>query len=262
MIYETLLLETDSRGIAVLTLNQPARHNVINPTLCGELEEAASRIDADQSIRAVVLTGSGKSFCAGGDLGWMREQFHADRSARMRQARRIADVLKVLNTLRKPLIGRINGQAYGGGLGLIAVCDDAVAVDTARFGFTETRLGLIPATISPYVAARIGEAMARRVFMSARIFDASEAVALGLVSASVSAEDLDGAVTALVEPYLSAAPGAVAASKALLRRLGPPISDAIIEDTIARLADAWETPEAQAGIAAFFEKRDPPWKKP
>ncbi|MFQ5623504.1 MAG: crotonase/enoyl-CoA hydratase family protein [Paracoccaceae bacterium] len=261
-MYETLLLETDSRGIAVLTLNQPARHNVINPTLCGELEEAASRIDADQSIRAVVLTGSGKSFCAGGDLGWMREQFHADRSARMRQARRIADVLKVLNTLRKPLIGRINGQAYGGGLGLIAVCDDAVAVDTARFGFTETRLGLIPATISPYVAARIGEAMARRVFMSARIFDASEAVALGLVSASVSAEDLDGAVTALVEPYLSAAPGAVAASKALLRRLGPPISDAIIEDTIARLADAWETPEAQAGIAAFFEKRDPPWKKP
>lgn len=262
MIYETLLLETDSRGIAVLTLNQPARHNVINPTLCGELEEAASRIDADQSIRAVILTGSGKSFCAGGDLGWMREQFHADRSARMRQARRIADVLKVLNTLRKPLIGRINGQAYGGGLGLISVCDDAVAVDTARFGFTETHLGLIPATISPYVAARIGEAMARRVFMSARIFDASEAVALGLVSASVSAEDLDGAVTALVEPYLSAAPGAVAASKALLRRLGPPISDDIIEDTIARLADTWETPEAQAGIAAFFEKRDPPWKRP
>jgi len=261
MTFETLLLATDTDGIATLTLNQPERHNVMNPALCGELEKAAAEINADRSIHAVILTGAGKSFCAGGDLSWMREQFSADRETRMREARRIANALFALNKLEKPLIGRIGGQAYGGGMGLISVCDDAIAVDTAKFGFTETRLGLIPATISPYVVARMGEGMARRVFMSARIFGASEAVTLGLISQAVPAADLDAAVAARITPYLDAAPGAVAASKALLRGLGAPITREISADTIARLADTWETPEAEAGITAFFEKRDPPWKK-
>jgi methylglutaconyl-CoA hydratase len=164
-----------------------------------------------------------------------------------------------LNELPKPLIGRINGQAYGGGMGMLSVCDVAVAAEGARFGFTETRLGLVPATISPYVLARMGEGMARRVFMSARLFDAEEARALGLVARVVPAAGLDAAVEAEVAPYLACAPGAVAASKRLARSLGPVMDRATIERTVEALADAWEQPEAHEGVSAFFEKRKPRW---
>ena len=151
------------------------------------------------------------------------------------------------------------GAAYGGGVGLMAVCDSVVASDTARFGLTETRLGLIPATISPYVLARIGEGKARGVFFSGRVFDAAEAVLLGLVTRAVAPEALDAAVEAEIAPYFAAAPAAVAAAKALARSLGPRIDAAVIEATIARLADTWETPEAQEGVTAFLEKRPAAW---
>jgi methylglutaconyl-CoA hydratase len=210
-------------------------------------------------VRAAVLTGAGESFCAGGDLGWMRAQFAATRGERIDQATALALMLRALNTLPKPLIARVQGQAYGGGLGMMSVCDAVVAVDTARFGFTETRLGLIPATIGPYVLARMGEGMARRVFMAARRFDAEEARALGLVGTVVGADGLDAAVEAQVAPYLSTAPGAVARAKALARSLGPVIDDAVIARTAEALADCWEDPEAQEGIAAFFERRKPGW---
>ena len=177
----------------------------------------------------------------------------------MAEARRLAGMLAALNTLGKPLIGRVNGAAYGGGVGMMSVCDAVVAVETARFGLTETRLGLIPATISPYVLARIGEGRARAVFFSARLFDAAEAQALGLVTRVAAPEALDAAVEAEVAPYFATAPAAVAAAKRLARSLGPRIDAAVIEETIGRLADAWETPEAQAGIAAFLEKRPAPW---
>jgi methylglutaconyl-CoA hydratase len=188
----------------------------------------------------------------------MRAQFDATRAGRIAEARRLAGMLQALNTLCKPLIGRINGAAYGGGIGLVAVCDSAVAVDSARFGLTETRLGLIPATISPYVMARVGERL-RGVFLSARIFDAAEAQTLGLVAQVASPEALDAAVEAEITPYFATAPAAVAAAKRLARSLGPRIDAEVIEATIARLADAWETPEAQAGITAFLEKRPAPW---
>jgi methylglutaconyl-CoA hydratase len=168
-------------------------------------------------------------------------------------------VLRALNELPKPLIGRVNGAAYGGGVGLVSVCDAVIASSTARFGLTETRLGLIPATISPYVLARIGEGPARSVFFSARIFDAEEARSLRLVTRVATPEALDAAVEAEVAPYLATAPGAVAAAKRLARSLGPRIDTQVIEDTIARLADTWETPEAREGIAAFFDKRPAPW---
>ncbi len=259
MTYETIRLETDARGVATLTLNRPEKHNSLSAQMIDELTEAAVTIDQDDSIRVVVLTGAGESFCAGGDLGWMREQFEADRSTRMAEARKLALMLKSLNELSKPVIGRIQGQAFGGGIGMMSVCDTAVAVKTAKFGLTEVRLGLIPATISPYVLARMGEGKARRVFMSARIFGAQEAVALDLAAKSVAADELDEAIEAEIKPYLGAAPAAVAASKALARSLGPDIPDAVIDDTIARLADTWETPEAQEGISAFFERRKPKW---
>ncbi|MCB2110264.1 MAG: crotonase/enoyl-CoA hydratase family protein [Defluviimonas sp.] len=259
-MHETIELVTDDRGIATLTLARPEKHNALSAVMIAELTEAAGRLGRDPAVRAIVLTGAGASFCAGGDLGWMKDQMAADAAARAREARRLAMMLQALNTCPKPLIGRIQGNAFGGGIGMMAVCDVAIGVETARFGLTETRLGLIPATIGPYVLARMGEAMARRVFMSARLFDAAEAVTLGLLARAVPAGELDAAVAAEVAPYLAAAPGAVAAAKALARRLGPPIGPEEIDASIAALVAAWEGAEAGEGIAAFFERRAPAWK--
>ncbi|EFO33463.1 enoyl-CoA hydratase [Roseibium sp. TrichSKD4] len=259
MSFETIALTIDDRGVASLSLNRPEKHNSLSAQMINELTAAADQINADDTIRVVVLTGTGESFCAGGDLGWMREQFHADRKTRMSEARKLAMMLRALNELEKPLIGRVQGLAFGGGMGMMSVCDTVVAVDTAKFGLTEVRLGLIPATISPYVLARMGEGKARRVFMSARIFGAEEAKELDLVSKVVLAAELDEAIEREIKPYLGAAPAAVAASKALARSLGPIISDDVIDDTIQQLADTWETPEAHEGISAFFDKRKPNW---
>ncbi|MGG7567563.1 crotonase/enoyl-CoA hydratase family protein [Rhodovulum sp. DZ06] len=259
MAYETLLLEVDARGVATLTMNRPEAHNAMSKALITDLQQAAADLGADDKVRVVVLTGAGRSFSAGGDLRWMQAQMAADRETRMREAGGLAKALQALNTLPKPLIGRINGQAFGGGMGLISVCDVAIGVTGAKFGFTETRLGLIPATISPYVLARMGEAMARRVFMSARLFGAEEAVTLGLLAQAVEADALDAAVEAEVAPYLGVSPQAVAASKALARSQGPRIDEDLIADTVRRLANTWETRDAQEGIAAFFDKRKPDW---
>jgi methylglutaconyl-CoA hydratase len=240
MSLETLRLALAEPGIATLMLNAPEKHNALSATMIAELTAMAARINADPAIRVVILAGAGASFCAGGDLGWM-------------------EMLLALNTLEKPLIGRVQGNAFGGGVGLISVCDVAIAAEGATFGLTETKLGLIPATISPYVLARMGEGRARRVFMSARLFDAREAVELGLIAKVVAPEALDDAVMAEAKPYLATAPGAVAAAKALARAMGPRIDAVVIDDTIRRLADTWENREAMEGVAAFFEKRKANW---
>ncbi len=256
---DTLALSTDARGVATLTLNRPDKRNALSAAMIAELTEAAATLGADHAVRVVVLTGAGDSFCAGGDLGWMRAQMDADRATRIAGATKLAQMLRALNEMPKPLIGRVNGQAYGGGVGLMAVCDVCVGAEGARFGLTETRLGLIPATISPYVIARMGEGPARRVFMSARPFDAAEAAALGLLARVCAPAALDAATEAEVAPYFATAPGAVARAKALARALGPRIDDAVIAMTAEALADAWEAPEADEGIAAFFDKRPAPW---
>ncbi len=258
-MYETLSLDVDGRGVATLTLDRTEKHNALSGRMIEDLTAAARRLAADDAVRAVVLTGAGRSFCAGGDLDWMRAQMAADAATRGAEARKLAEMLRALNELPKPLIGRLQGQAFGGGIGMACVCDVAIGVEAARFGLTETRLGLIPATIGPYVVARMGEARARQVFMSGRVFDAAEAVRLGILARAVPAETLDDAVEAEVAPYLSAAPGAVAEAKALVRQLGPDIGDAVIEPTIAALVRVWEGEEAPEGIAAFFEKRKPSW---
>jgi len=257
--YETTSISCDSRGVATLTLNRPEKHNALNAQMIADLAAAAAELGADGSVRAVILTGAGKSFCAGGDLGWMRDQQSATRQQRIAEATRLALMLKALNELPKPLIGRVQGQAFGGGMGMMSVCDVTIAAIGPKFGFTEARLGLIPATISPYVVARMGLARAREVFASARLFGAEEAVRLGLATRAVAPEDLDAAVEAEITPYLSAAPGAVAASKALLFRLASPIDAKIIAMTAEALADQWESEEAAQGIAAFFERRPAPW---
>jgi methylglutaconyl-CoA hydratase len=259
MNFETLSVSVDRRGVAALTLRRHAQHNVISGLMIRELTAVAGLLGEDAAVRAVVLTGEGESFCAGGDLNWMKEQMAASRDERIAEARKLAMMLKALRDLPKPLIGRVNGQAYGGGVGLISVCDAAIAVETARFGLTEARLGLIPATISPYVIARIGPSNMLRLATSARIFDAASAKASGLLSGVVPVSELDEAIEAEIRPYFAAAPGAVAATKALAHALAPPIDERVLEMTLTRLADTWETKEAAEGIAAFLEKRKPAW---
>jgi methylglutaconyl-CoA hydratase len=256
---ETIEIAVDPRGVARLTLNRPDRHNAMDAAMIGELTEAAGRLGRDPAVRVVVLTGAGASFSAGGDLGWMRAQMEADAATRAREARRLAEMLGALDTMPKPLIGRVQGQAFGGGVGLMSVCDVAVAVETARFGLTEVRLGLIPATIGPYVVARMGAARARRVFFSGRVFSVAEAVELGLLARAVPEAELDAAVEAEIAPYLSAAPRAVAAGKRLVADLARPVDDAQIALTIEALVGRWEDEESAEGIAAFFEKRRARW---
>ena len=259
MNYDTLEVRVDDRGVAYVTLNLPDQRNALSAAMIAELTHVARTLGGSEDVRAVVLSGAGKVFCAGGDLNWMTAQIKADRATRMAEARKLALMLQALNEMPKPLIGRIHGAAMGGGIGLACVCDSAVADEATRFELTETRLGLIPATIGPYVIARMGEGKARRVFMSARLFDAAEALELGIIARRVSAAALDEAVEAEVVPYLSVAPGAVAAAKAHARSLGAKIDEAVIEDSIQRLADTWEGEEAAHGVAAFLNKEDPDW---
>lgn len=257
---ETLRIETDARGIATLWLARPDKHNALSAQMIEELTAAAAQLGADPAVRVVVLAAMGKSFCAGGDLGWMQQQMAADADTRRAGARALAAMLNALNELPKPLIGRVHGNAFGGGIGMMSVCDVAVGARGARFGLTETRLGLIPATIGPYVIARMGEDRARRVFMSARIFDAAEAEALNLLAYAVDPDDLDAAVEDEIAPYLATAPGAVAAAKRLVRALGPRIDPAVIELSVEALVSVWEGDEAPEGIGAFFDKRKPRWQ--
>ncbi|MGZ3216668.1 crotonase/enoyl-CoA hydratase family protein [Paracoccus sp. T5] len=257
---ETIRIDRDARGVATLWLARPDKHNALSRQMMDELTEAAGALGADPAVRVVVLAGQGDSFCAGGDLAWMRQQMQADEATRREGARALAGMLSALNLLPKPLIARVHGNAFGGGIGMMAVSDIAIVAAPARFGLTEVRLGLIPATIGPYVVARMGEPAARRVFFSARIFGAEEALALNLAARVVAPDELDAAIEAEVAPFLQAAPGAVAAAKAQCRALGPRIDADVIEDSIDRLVKVWEGDEAPEGIAAFFDKRKPRWQ--
>jgi methylglutaconyl-CoA hydratase len=258
-MFETITLDVDARGVAVLTLNRPEKHNAMSGQMIDELARAAARLDADGAVRVVVLTGQGRSFCAGGDLGWMKAQMAADSATRAAEARKLADMLGALNSMSKPLIARVQGNAFGGGVGLCCVCDKVFATDTATFGLTETKLGLIPATIGPYVVARMGGGNARQVFMSSRPFDAIEAQRLGIVSSLTTSQDLEAAVETEIKAYLKCAPAAVAEAKTMALALGGAPTKATIDASIKALVKRWEHPEARQGITAFFDKSVPPW---
>lgn len=257
--FETINISVDARGVATLLLDRPEKHNALSALMIDELTQAAKVLADDQDIRVVILKAAGKSFCAGGDLKWMQDQMKADDATRAREAKALAMMLFALNSMPKPLIGCLMGNAFGGGVGMASVCDVALGVPSVKMGLTEVRLGLIPATISPYVIARMGAAKARRVFMSARIFGAEEARDLGLLARVVAPEDMDAALEAEVLPYLAAAPEAVARSKRLALQLGGEITEAMIDHTIQELVDCWNSETAQEGVAAFFEKRPARW---
>lgn len=253
-------VETDGRGVATLWLNRPEKHNALNGEMLGQLEDAANAIGADEAVRVVVLAATGKTFCAGGDLAWMKAQVDMDAATRRTESARIATALGALSRIRQPLIGRIHANAFGGGVGLASVCDVAIGVEGAKMGLTETRLGVLPANIGPYVIARMGAKNAREVFMSSRIFDAAEAVRLSILNRAVPEGDLDAAVEAEVEPYLNCAPGAVADAKALLGALAGQVTQDQVDLAIDALAARWETDEAKIGLAAFLDKTLPPWR--
>ena len=253
-------VDKDARGVATLTLAREDKHNALSAQMMTELEEAARALARDRTVRVVVLSAEGRTFCAGGDLAWMRAQFDMDADTRRVESRRIATVLGALYELPQPLIGRVQGNALGGGVGLVSVCDVAIGVAGAKLGFTETRLGLIPANIGPYVLARMGATRAAEVFMSARVFDADEAVRLNLLSRTVDPEGLDAAIEAEVLPYLSCAPGAVAEAKALMRDLAGRVVPEQVDMAIDALARRWQSDEAREGVGAFFDKRAPSWQ--
>ena len=261
MSYETLEVVVDDRGVAYLTFNRPAKHNAMNTQFSNDMHAALAALDDDPAVRVVVTTGAGESYSAGGDLGWMQEQANSDRAGRMVEARNFALMLRRLDNMKKPVIARVNGPAYGGGIGMISVSDIAIGADHCRFGLTEVRLGLIPATISPYVLARIGAAHARRWFINGRIFNAEQAGQMGLLHEVVPADALDDVVEKEVASILNAAPTAISLSKGLITQMMATPAEDPLEFTIGQLADAWETDEAGAGIQAFFAKKAPPWRQ-
>ncbi|GHB49232.1 enoyl-CoA hydratase [Pseudovibrio japonicus] len=261
MTYQTIRIEKAENGITTLWLARSEKHNAMSAQMMDELTSAADELDNCEQTRAVILAADGDTFCAGGDLKWMQAQAEKDRIGKMQEANRLAGMLKRLDNLKKPLIARVHGPAYGGGVGMLSVCDLVVAADNTKFALTETRLGLIPATIGPYVVRRLGEGNARQVFMNARPFGATRAHHLGLVSVVTTAEDLVKVTQKEAEVYLNCAPGAVADAKALCQSLARMPVENQIDYTANALADRWETSEAQAGISAFFAKETPPWRK-
>lgn len=259
--YETLLVELRRPEIACVTLHRPDAKNALSQRMIDELRSAARDLASDANIRGVVLTGGGDVFCAGGDLKGMQRQASATRAERIADATALARLLRELDELPKPLYGRINGSAFGGGLGLISVCDLAIGVATARFALTEVRLGLIPATISPYVVARVGVANARRLMLNATEMTGDEAVRYGLLTAAVEPAELDAALDRELDRLLRCAPGAVSSAKELIRWVASHGSEEYLHYTAEKLADCWESPELAAGVQAFLAKSKPPWDR-
>ena len=261
--FETIRLVQDARGVARLTLARPEKHNAFNVTVIEELYRAATLLSAAPvgTTRALVLEAEGRSFCAGGDLTWMKAQAGRDRETRKIDASALAAMLRALDEAPFLTVAAVQGATFGGGVGLVAACDVAIAAEHARFSLSETRLGLVPAIIGPYVVRRLGEGGARRVFLHGRSFDAQEAQALGLVSQAVAADQLGAAVEVEIAAVLAAAPGAVADAKALCRRLARDPPKDTVGFTAGVLADRWDSAEARAGIAAFFARTRPPWAR-
>ncbi|MBC5762869.1 enoyl-CoA hydratase-related protein [Ramlibacter albus] len=260
MNYQTIRLTRDSAHVARLTLARPEIQNALSLEVTRELRHALAAVAADAQVRALVLTGEGKSFCAGGDLKWMQTVLSQGRDQRIADSLPLADLFYEFDHLPKVVIGRINGPATGGGFGLTCICDVVVASSTARFSLTEAKLGLVPANIGPYVARRLGLARARRYGLTARFIDAEQAERIGLVDRVATPDELDSAVAEEIDLVLSLPVSSIAATKKLFNDVtGRPPRECRTY-TAEALADAWETPEAAEGIAAFLGKRPAAWK--
>lgn len=260
MTYQSIIIEVDG-PVGILTLNRGDRHNAFDETLIDEITLGLDELEANPQVRVVVLSSVGKSFCAGADLNWMKRAAGYSADENFADAKRLAELMRTLNELRKPTIARVQGPAYGGGVGLVACCDIALATFDAQFALTEVKLGLIPAVISPYVIAKIGEKYSRRYFLTAERFSASEAYRIGLVHEIVPDEaGLDTAVGEVVDTLLANGPEAMAAAKKLVNAVvNQPFSGTLIDYTAQAITRARASDEGREGITAFLEKRKPNW---
>ena len=259
MSYETIETQR-APGVALIWLNRPDLRNAMNDTLIAELTDAFEAAIDDESIRAIVLAGRGKAFCAGGDLNWMKRANQMTPAEAFEDSRKLARLLRTIHDSPKPVVARVHGAAFAGGMGLVAACDIAVAGHEAKFCLSEVKLGLIPAMIGPYVIGTIGASQARRWFLTGEVFEAAEAWRIGLVHEICPTEELDGTVTALLGHLVQAGPIALGQAKRLIRDVtGRDIDDALSDETARRIAEVRAAPEAQEGIAAFFEKRQAAW---
>ena len=255
-----LKVET-SGGVARVTLDRPEMRNAFDDSLIAALTSVLRELDADAAVRAVVLTGNGPAFCAGADLNWMKRMAGFGYEQNLADAQALAQMLKTLDRMAKPTIARVHGPAFAGGVGLVAACDIAIGIPEAKFCLSEAKLGLSPATISPYVVRAMGERMARRYFLTAEIFDGIEAARIGLLTAVSPSEELDGEIGEILRNLLQGGPQAIAKIKDLVHRVSSgPVDDAMIGDTAGRIAEIRVSPEGREGIASFLEKRKPTWK--
>ena len=257
---EALRLEK-SNGVAYVVMARPEKHNAFDDELIAGLTEIFEAVGQDDGVRVVVLGGEGRSFSAGADLGWMARMADYSEAENLEDARRLAHMMRALNEMPKPTVARVHGAAIGGGVGLVAACDIAIASEKALFCLSEVRLGLIPAVISPYVVEAIGARAARRYFQTAERFDAQTARRLGLVHEVVKDKALDGGIDEIVDMLQRNGPAAMAAAKDLIRRVSSgPVDEAMVGDTAERIADIRATEEGREGVRAFLDKREPAWR--
>ena len=260
----TATLDIQRQGaVARVWLNRPDVRNAFNDSVIAELTAAFRELGADASLRAIVIGGHGKAFCAGGDLNWMRAMADYSWEQNRADAQALADMLYTLYTCPLPLVGRVHGDCYAGGVGLASVCDVLVAAEGMHFCLSEARLGLLPATIGPYVVRALGEQASRRYFISAERFSAAEAHRLGFVHELATAETIDAKVDAIVQTLVANGPAAVKASKKLVQDLaGQPLTAALRADTARRIADIRASDEGRDGVQSFLSKRAPRWQAP
>jgi methylglutaconyl-CoA hydratase len=251
-----------SDTVAHVMLDRPEIRNAFDDALIAALTKSLRVLDQEDRVRAVVIGGNGPAFCAGGDLNWMKRMSGYTDEQNLADAKGLAGMLQTLDRMKKPTIARVHGAAYAGGVGLVAACDIAVGVPEAKFCLSEAKIGLSPATISPYVVRAMGERMARRYFLSAEVFDGNEAYRIGLLTAVSAPENLDAEIDKILEHLLQGGPQALAKIKDLIRRVSiGPIDDAMVEDTAKRIAEIRATPEGKEGVASFLEKRKPAWRR-
>jgi methylglutaconyl-CoA hydratase len=257
------MLQTEiQRGIATVRMNRPDVHNAFDDHLIAELTTELRRLDQAPEVRVVVLAASGKSFSAGADLNWMQRMAKYSEAENLRDAVAMAGLMRALHGMHKPTIARVQGAAFGGGVGLVACCDIAVAAAEASFSLSEVRLGLLPAGISPYVIAAIGEREARRYFLTAERFGAAEARRIGLVHEVTAGDRLDEEVKHFADHLVKGGPNALAVAKKLIADVARrPLDDALMEETARRIASIRVSQEGREGLSAFLEKRPPAWTK-
>ena len=260
MTEKSVSMEIDKRGVATVTLNNPEKHNAFDDGIIAQLTSFFVQIGADKDVRAMILAATGKNFSAGADLNWMKRMMSYSYEENLKDAKALAAMLKTLNFLPVPTIARVQGAAFGGAVGLISCCDMAVAASGSGFSLSEVKIGLLPATISPYVIDAIGKRAARRYFVTAERFSAQTAAQLGLVSEVVEEDQLDDKINQLIENLLGNSPAAVKGAKELVFNVGGREIDAeLIDFTCERIADIRVSAEGQEGLSAFFEKRKPAW---